>query len=226
MPLAFSVMFFFFPAGLVLYWVVNNILSIAQQWLIIKPHRRATPSSGRRRPRRLDDAGRHATRSPPSPPRAGAAAIGIVRVSGRRTSRASIARRCCGRRAASRATPPTLPFRDADGAPIDQGLALYFPAPHSYTGEDVLELQGARRPGRAAAAARALPRSRRRHRPAPGASRANSRERAFLNDKLDLAQAEAVADLIDAEHRSGGAQRRALARGRVLARDRRAASSS
>ncbi|HUO81283.1 MAG TPA: tRNA uridine-5-carboxymethylaminomethyl(34) synthesis GTPase MnmE, partial [Gammaproteobacteria bacterium] len=84
------------------------------------------------------------------------------------------------------------PFRDADGDTIDTGLALFFPAPHSFTGEDVLELHGhggpvvcdlvlARVTALGARAAR------------PG----EFSERAFLNDKLDLAQAEAVADLID-----------------------------
>ena len=91
-----------------------------------------------------------------------------------------------------------LPFRAADGTPIDQGLAIHFPAPHSYTGEDVLELQAHGGPvvlqlllARCLEAGAAMGLRR-------GASRANSRERAFLNDKIDLAQAEAIADLIDA----------------------------
>ena len=68
----------------------------------------------------------------------GRGAVGIVRVSGK--GLASLVEGLCGR--ALRAREATyLPFRDAVGQPIDQGLALYFPAPHSYTGEDVLELQ-------------------------------------------------------------------------------------
>jgi tRNA modification GTPase len=97
-----------------------------------------------------------------------------------------------------------LPFYAADGAVIDHGLALYFPGPHSYTGEDVLELQGHGGPvvlkmlldrvlevgtELAKADARQVLRLAK-----PG----EFTERAFLNDKLDLAQAEAVADLIDA----------------------------
>ena len=90
-----------------------------------------------------------------------------------------------------------LPFSDSDGSIIDQGLALYFNAPHSYTGQDVLELQGHGGPvvlqmllQRCIEAGKAL-----------GLRLAEPGEftqRAFLNDKLDLAQAEAVADLIEA----------------------------
>ncbi|MAT52050.1 MAG: tRNA uridine-5-carboxymethylaminomethyl(34) synthesis GTPase MnmE [Porticoccaceae bacterium] len=84
-------------------------------------------------------------------------------------------------------------FRDTDGQVIDQGLVLYFPAPHSFTGEDVLELHGHGGPvvmDTLMAQALTL-----------GARLANPGEfsqRAFLNDKIDLAQAEAIADLIDA----------------------------
>jgi len=90
-----------------------------------------------------------------------------------------------------------LPFLDGDGSVIDQGLALYFKAPHSYTGQDVLELQGHGGPvvlqmllSRCIEAGREI-----------GVRLAEPGEftqRAFLNDKLDLAQAEAVADLIEA----------------------------
>jgi tRNA modification GTPase len=90
-----------------------------------------------------------------------------------------------------------LPFTDAGGAVIDQGIALHFKGPHSYTGEDVLELQGHGGPvvlqmllARVLEAGREL-----------GLRLAEPGEftrRAYLNDKLDLAQAEAVADLIDA----------------------------
>jgi tRNA modification GTPase len=84
-------------------------------------------------------------------------------------------------------------FRDAAGAALDDGLALYFPAPHSYTGEDVLELHGHGNPlVQDALITRIV---------ALGARLALPGEftqRAFLNDKLDLAQAEAVADLISA----------------------------
>lgn len=84
-------------------------------------------------------------------------------------------------------------FLDAQGQTIDQGIALYFPAPNSYTGESVLELQGH---GGLAVPQMVLQRclelgARLAH---PG----EFTQRAFLNDKLDLAQAESVADLIDA----------------------------
>jgi tRNA modification GTPase len=84
-------------------------------------------------------------------------------------------------------------FRDREGRAIDDGLALFFPAPASYTGEDVLELQGH---GGPVVAAMLLARC-----VELGARVADPGEftkRAFLNDKLDLAQAEAVADVIDA----------------------------
>jgi tRNA modification GTPase len=101
-----------------------------------------------------------------------------------------------------------LPFRDAVGQPIDQGLALFFPAPHSYTGEDVLELQAHGGPvvlqlllARCLeAGAHSAPGHEASH-ALPGlrvAQPGEFTERAFLNDKIDLAQAEAIADLIDA----------------------------
>jgi len=84
-------------------------------------------------------------------------------------------------------------FLDGQGEVIDSGLALFFPAPHSYTGEHVLELHGHGGPQvLEALIARALELGARRARPG------EFTQRAFLNDKLDLAQAEAVADLIDA----------------------------
>jgi tRNA modification GTPase len=88
-------------------------------------------------------------------------------------------------------------FLGPDGEAIDEGIALYFPAPHSLTGEDVLELQGHGGPVVLDMLLRRVL--------ALGARQAEPGEftqRAFLNDKLDLAQAEAIADLID----SGSAQ--------------------
>jgi tRNA modification GTPase len=69
---------------------------------------------------------------------AGAGGIGIVRLSGPEAR--TIAETICGRRLRARHAQH-LRFRDADGTDIDDGIALYFPAPHSYTGEDVVELQ-------------------------------------------------------------------------------------
>ncbi len=124
----------------------------------------------------------------------GRGAVGIVRASGRDLS--SLVQAVCGRPLAPRVAH-LVPFLDAQGQALDQGLALHFPAPHSYTGEDVLELQAHGGPvvlqlllARLLEAGEAI------HlRVAePGEFTA----RAFHNDKLDLAQAEAVADLIDA----------------------------
>jgi len=87
-------------------------------------------------------------------------------------------------------------FLDARAEPIDAGLAVFFPAPASYTGEHVLELQGHGGPVVIEALiARALELGARRAQPG------EFTQRAFLNDKLDLAQAEAIADLIDAGSR-------------------------
>jgi tRNA modification GTPase len=126
----------------------------------------------------------------------GRGAVGIVRVSGR--DLAAFVGALIGRPLQPRHAT-YLPFADATGAPIDRGLAIHFPAPHSYTGEDVLELQAHGGPVvLQLLLARCLELA-----PAhlPGlrlAEPGEFTERAFLNDKLDLAQAEAVADLIEA----------------------------
>jgi len=88
-------------------------------------------------------------------------------------------------------------FLDGRQDPIDAGLALFFPAPHSYTGEHVLELHGHGGPlVMEALVGRALELGARRAQPG------EFTQRAFLNDKLDLAQAEAIADMIDAGSRA------------------------
>lgn len=120
----------------------------------------------------------------------GRAGIGIVRISG--PGAAAIAEALCGK------TPPprraTLArFVDAGGEVIDQGIALFFPAPHSYTGEDVFELHGHGGP-----VVLRLLLQRCLELGARPAQPGEFTRRAFLNDKLDLAQAEAVADLIEA----------------------------
>ena len=84
-------------------------------------------------------------------------------------------------------------FLDENGDTLDQGIALFFPAPHSYTGEDVLELQGHGGP-----AVLQLVLQRCLDLGARLAQPGEFTQRAFLNNKLDLAQAESVADLIDA----------------------------
>jgi tRNA modification GTPase len=128
----------------------------------------------------------------------GRGGIGVVRVSG--SDLAPAIRALLGEKAAERLQPRTAlygPFLAADGTEIDRGLALHFPAPHSYTGEEVLELQGHGGPVvMQMLLARVLQAG------APLGLRlaepGEFTQRAFLNDKLDLAQAEAVADLIDA----------------------------
>jgi tRNA modification GTPase len=134
----------------------------------------------------------------------GRAAVGIVRVSGRDLR--ALIEALCGRALDPRHAT-YLPFRDVAGMEIDHGLALYFPAPHSYTGEDVLELQAHGGPvvlqlllARCLeAAADPDPATSRPRLPAlRPATPGEFTERAYLNGKLDLAQAEAVSDLIDA----------------------------
>jgi tRNA modification GTPase len=120
----------------------------------------------------------------------GRAGIGVIRVSG--PTLGNFAYALCGITPSPRVAT-LCSFADADGSVIDRGIALYFPAPRSYTGEDVLELQGH---GGPAVLQRLLRRCL-----ALGARVAEPGEfskRAFLNGKMDLAQAEGVADLIDA----------------------------
>jgi tRNA modification GTPase len=133
----------------------------------------------------------------------GRGAVGIVRVSGKGLT--PFVQALLGRSLKAReATYLALP--DGQGQAIDHGLALWFPAPHSYTGEDVLELQGHGGPvvlqlllARCLALAQSAAPQGVPLLPGLRPARAGEfTERAFLNDKLDLAQAEAVADLIDA----------------------------
>ena len=125
----------------------------------------------------------------------GRGGIGVVRASGKSLAPLLAALFPCATLAARHAT--YMPFKNADGSIIDQGLAIWFKGPHSYTGEDVLELQGHGGPvvlqmllarvleaGLDAGLRLAEP--------------GEFTRRAYLNGKLDLAQAEAVADLIDA----------------------------
>jgi tRNA modification GTPase len=120
----------------------------------------------------------------------GRGGIGIVRISGPDLD--GVIDGIVGKRLTPRvATSAT--FRDARGAPLDSGLALFFAAPNSYTGESVLELHGHGSP-----AALRLVLMRCLELGARIAEPGEFTKRAFLNGKLDLAQAEAVADLIDA----------------------------
>lgn len=123
----------------------------------------------------------------------GRGGVGIVRVSGPQS--AAIAQGILGRLPVPRQAE-YLPFLDATKQTLDQGLGLYFPGPNSFTGEDVLELHGHGGPvvmdmllGRTLELGARLAR--------PG----EFSERAFLNDKIDLVQAEAIADLIDCSTR-------------------------
>lgn len=133
----------------------------------------------------------------------GRGAVGIVRLSGKGLN--DLAQAMCGRQLKPREAT-YLPIHDAFHVPIDHVLALYFPGPNSYTGEDVLELQAHGGPvvlqlllARCLSVA-----AQRDHEQRPLlrdlrlAQPGEFTQRAFLNHKLDLAQAEAVADLIDA----------------------------
>jgi tRNA modification GTPase len=120
----------------------------------------------------------------------GRGAVGVIRISGFDVPRVAVA--LLGALPSPRVAHLRR-FLDADGTALDEGLVLYFPAPASFTGEHVLELQGH---GGAVIVDRVLQRvlglGVRMARPGEFS------ERAFLNGKMDLAQAEAVADLIDA----------------------------
>jgi tRNA modification GTPase len=120
----------------------------------------------------------------------GRGGIGVVRVSGSGVPK--IAQAILGKLPRARQASYGR-FRDSHGGEIDAGIAIYFPAPHSYTGEDVLELQGHGGPVVMRTLLAACLDS--------GARLAEPGEftrRAFLDGRIDLSQAEAVADLIDA----------------------------
>lgn len=123
----------------------------------------------------------------------GRGGIGIVRLSGPKTP--EIAAVMLGEVPVARHVTFAR-FMDASQQPIDAGLALFFPGPHSYTGEHILELHGHGGPlVMEAVIARVLELGARLALPG------EFTQRAFLNDKIDLAQAEAIADLIDAGSR-------------------------
>nr|WP_086937706.1 tRNA uridine-5-carboxymethylaminomethyl(34) synthesis GTPase MnmE [Thaumasiovibrio occultus] len=121
----------------------------------------------------------------------GRGGVGIIRVSGPHA--AAVAQAVAGRELRPRYAE-YLPFKGDSGEVLDQGIALFFKGPHSFTGEDVLELQGHGGPV-------VMDMLIKRILTLPGLRPARPgefSERAFMNDKLDLAQAEAIADLIDA----------------------------
>jgi len=121
---------------------------------------------------------------------AGRGGVGIIRISGAEVS--SIAQAVLGKLPRPRFAE-YLPFIDAQSTTLDQGIALYFPDPHSFTGEDVLELQAHGGPVLLdLLLKRVLSLGARMARPGEFS------ERAYLNNKIDLTQAEAIADLIDA----------------------------
>ena len=123
----------------------------------------------------------------------GRGSIGVLRISG--NALADMARNLTGVEPEPRKAL-FCDFRGQDGAILDRGIALYFPAPNSFTGEDVLELQGH--------GGRVVLESLRERVLSLGARQAHPgefSERAFLNGKIDLVQAEAIADLIDADSR-------------------------
>jgi tRNA modification GTPase len=133
----------------------------------------------------------------------GAGGVGLLRLSGPRAR--DIAQRI-GVRTMRPRHAHYARFRDADGEVIDDGIALWFPAPNSFTGEEVVELQGHGSPVvLQQLVARCIALGARQARPGEFS------ERAFLNGKLDLAQAEAIADLIAAsDTRAARAARRSL----------------
>lgn len=126
----------------------------------------------------------------------GRGGVGVVRVSGPRAQ--TIGLSLSGRKSFRPRYCHFATFRDADGQALDEGLVVFFPGPHSFTGEDVVEFHGHGGPAVLQGLLRAI------H--AAGADAAGPGEftrRAYLNDRLDLAQAEAVAQLIEADHEAG-----------------------
>ena len=133
----------------------------------------------------------------------GAGGVGILRLSGPRAGAIANALGATGLRPRH---AHYARLRDADGEVIDDGIVLWFPAPNSFTGEEVVELQGHGSPVLLQQlVARCIALGARQARPGEFS------ERAFLNGKLDLAQAEAIADLIAAgDNRAARAARRSL----------------
>lgn len=124
----------------------------------------------------------------------GAGGIGIVRLSGSQSH--SIASGLCGQSLKPRHAH-FISIRDAQSRLIDQGIGLFFKAPHSFTGEDIIEIQGHGSPvALQMVVDRCLELGAQLARPGEFS------ERAFLNDKLDLSQAEAIADLIESSTES------------------------
>ena len=185
MPLIMTGMMAFFPSGLTLYWLTNTVLwiaaAVARESKWSKPR---LPSSALKSVAPARHHRRHRQRSRARRGR-GDPGFRSQRSANRRVDHRLICRRRASRRLRD--------FLGRDGEPLDQGLALYFPAPASYTGEHVLELQGH---GGVlvldSLLQRLLELGCRMARPGEFS------ERAFLNGKIDIAQAEAIADLIDA----------------------------
>lgn len=120
----------------------------------------------------------------------GRGGVGIIRISGNRAKQ--VAEAILGKLPSHRMAE-YLPFYDEDHELIDSGLAIYFPNPHSFTGEDVLELHGHGGPVIMDMLLKEVLKQ-----PVRLARAGEFSQRAFLNDKIDLAQAEAIADLIEA----------------------------
>ena len=125
----------------------------------------------------------------------GRGGVGVVRISGK--DLLPLAQAISGGKTPAPRAALYTDFTAADGTPIDNGLLLYFPAPASFTGEDVIELQGHGGP-----VVMQMLLTRCLELGARAAEPGEFTKRAFLNNKLDLAQAESVADLIDASSQS------------------------
>jgi hypothetical protein len=181
----FTVFFAFFPAGLVLYWFVNNLLAITAAVAHQQGGRARRLGARDRRQRRCVRPIPIPSPRLPRPP--GAAASRSSGCPGRRPSR-------WPRRSPADAAPRQASLRllrDAQGEALDRALVIVFPAPQSFTGENVVEFQLHGSPVLVALLMRSLV--------ALGAREAGPGEftrRAYMNGRLDLAQAEAVADLI------------------------------
>lgn len=121
----------------------------------------------------------------------GRGGVGIIRVSGPQAMQ--VAREVTGKTLTPRYADYT-PFLSENGSELDRGIALYFPNPHSFTGEDVLELQGHGGPVVIDMLIKRILKIKGVRPARPG----EFSERAFMNDKMDLTQAEAIADLIEA----------------------------
>ena len=184
MPIIFTLLFAWFPSGLVLYWVTNSLLQFAQQWNVNR--KMAAEKTNPLLNKKIEKSQKHNCCTCNSKRRS---RIAVTRVSG--PNAAEIYRKITNKEPEHMRARHTVFYGEGETR-IDSGIALFFKGPDSYTGEDVFELSTHGSPAIIDVLLERLYML--------GSRQAEPGEftkRAYLNDKMDLTQAEAVADLIE-----------------------------